>query len=145
MKLAIKGSRHPALTSTAEEVPEGANVRELIDSLWAVMYASKGIGLAANQVGVLDRVIVVHANGFKQEFINPVITKKYGGQLLSKEGCLSFPGVETKMLRNRHVIVEGFDRDWKPVKRKLKGLAAYCAQHEIDHLNGKTIIGGRAR
>lgn len=144
MKLSIKGSQHPALASIAEEVATGANVRELIDSMWDLMYSSKGIGLAANQVGVLSRVIVVHANGFKQEFINPVITKRRGGSALVSEGCLSFPGVKTKMLRSRHIIVEGFDRDWKPVKRKLKGLAAYCVQHEIDHLNGKTIISGRA-
>ncbi len=139
MKLTIKGSKHPALTSSAKQVEHGANINDLIDSMWALMYSARGIGLAANQVGILDRVVVVHANGFKQELVNPVITKSYGGKVTSKEGCLSFPGVQAKMLRSKQIIVEGFDRDWKPIKRKLKGLAAYCVQHEIDHLDGKTI------
>lgn len=145
MRLSIKTGKYPALSADAEAVEQGDNIKGLIDSMWQLMYSSKGIGLAANQVGVLSRVIVVHANGFKQEFINPVVIKSYGGRVLNKEGCLSFPGAEAKMLRSRHIIVEGFDRDWKPVKRKLKGLAAYCVQHEIDHLNGKTIISGAKR
>lgn len=140
MKLSLKGYQHPALKSIAKDVEEGTDVWELVCSMWELMYRSNGVGLAANQVGVLDRVIVVHANGFRQEFINPVITKRYGGRVTNKEGCLSFPGVLSRMMRSKQIVVEGFDRDWKPIKRKLKGLAAYRVQHEVDHLNGKTII-----
>ncbi len=140
MKLTLKSSMHPALVSTAILVEHGTNETKLLDAMWALMYSSKGAGLAANQVGILKRVIVVHAKGFKQEFINPVITKRYGGKTMSREGCLSYPGLEMRISRYKNIVVEGFDGNWNPIKRKLKGLAAYCVQHEIDHLNGKTIV-----
>jgi peptide deformylase len=134
----IKNGNSP-LSVVAEEVREGEDVSTLLDSMWATMYASKGIGLAANQVGELKRVFVMHANGLKQEFINPVITKSYGGKTTNREGCLSYPGVTVPVIRYKQVIVNAFDRKGKPFKRKLKGLAAFCAQHEIDHLDGITI------
>lgn len=108
--------------------------------MWQVMYHGKGIGLAANQIGETRRIIVIHAKGFKQAIVNPVITKSYGGKVMNQEGCLSFPGRTAKILRSKQIIVEGFDQDWKPVKRKLKGLTAYCVQHEVDHLNGVSCI-----
>lgn len=135
----IKTNRHPALTSIAKEIPKGESIHFLIGMMWDLMYRNKGIGLAANQIGELKRVIVIHANGFKQELINPVITKRYGGKVMNKEGCLSYPLLQVKVSRYKQVIIEGFDRDWRPIKRKLKGLAAYCAQHEVDHLDGITI------
>jgi len=131
-----------ALHTIAHEIPQhDMSVMLLIVDMWRLMYQHRGIGLAANQVGELQRVIVVHADSFKQAIINPVITKSYGGQTTSKEGCLSFPRLNVPMVRSRKIIVEGFDQNWKPIKRKLKGLAAYCVQHEVDHLNGITIAG----
>lgn len=103
------------------------------------MYQGRGVGLSANQVGELKRIIVIHADGFKQVIINPVIIKTYGGKSTQKEGCLSSPGLQVVKVRFKQIIVEGFDENWKPIKRKLKGLAARCVQHEIDHLNGVTI------
>lgn len=132
---------HPALRAAAAEVPFKTDVSWLIIVMWAEMTQGRGCGLAANQLGELDRVIVVHVDNFKQEIINPVITKRYGGKTTSREGCLSFPGITAPMIRDRQIIVEGFDRYWKPIKRKLKGRAAICVQHEVDHLDGVTIEG----
>lgn len=134
---------HPALHTISTDVMVGdRNMRNLVDAMWMLMLMNihNGIGLAANQLGITKRIIVVNVNGFKQEFINPVIVKRYGGQTTSREKCLSFPGISRPMIRHKQIIVEGFDRNWKPVRRKLKDLAAYCVQHEIDHLNGVTII-----
>jgi peptide deformylase len=127
------------LREHAEEIEQGEDVTELIASMYEVMCKERGIGLAANQIGVLKRVILISANGLNQEFINPVITKRYGGKHTAKEGCLSFPGAQVIRVRDKQIIVEGFDKNWKPVKRKLTGLAARCVQHEVDHLNGVVI------
>ncbi|MCP4342921.1 MAG: peptide deformylase [Desulfobulbaceae bacterium] len=134
-KLRYNGS--PALFSVAEEVSE--DVKELIADMWDVMYLHKGIGLAANQIGVLKRVIVIHCETFRQAFINPVITRRYGGKGLSREGCLSYPGIRVGVFRYKNIVVEGTDEKGAHIKRKLKGHSAYCVQHEIDHLNGVTI------
>jgi len=128
----------PALHTVCEDIPE-SNVNNLLDSMWATMYGQKGIGLAAPQIGETKRAIVMHVNGLKLELINPVITKMYGGKTTSKEGCLSYPNKRVSMLRYKQVVIEGYDRNWVWKKRKLKGLAAMCAQHEVDHLNGITI------
>lgn len=131
---------HPALHIASINVMAGdRNIDNLIDAMWMLMNMHKGIGLAANQLGITKRVIVINANGFKQEFINPIITKRYGGQAISKERCLSYPGISRSMVRHKQIIVEARDRNWKPIRRKLKDLTAYCIQHEVDHLNGVTI------
>ncbi len=133
---------HPALKAVATEVPQGLNFSSELGLMWNVMYNRHGIGLAANQVQFPAsglRLIVVHAGGFKQAFINPVITKRYGGKFTHREGCLSFPGVHVLVVRDKQIIVEGFDENWKAIKRKLKGIAAYTVQHEVDHLDGITI------
>lgn len=138
MKIHKQGS--PSLSAVCREVsPEAPHINLAINAMWETMYANKGIGLAANQVGLLDRVIIIDVNGLRQVFINPIITKKFGGTAMSREGCLSFPGVIVKKLRYKRITVEGFDQDWNPIVFKLKGLNAYCVQHEIDHLNGVTI------
>ena len=136
---AIRKSGDQVLHQTAKEVEMNADISWLIDDMWASMYKYRGIGLAANQIGELHRVIVVHANGLKMGIINPAITKRYGGKVSSKEGCLSFPMRQVPMIRDKQIVVEGFDESWNPIKRKLKGLAAYCVQHEVDHLDGITI------
>ncbi len=82
-------------------------------------------------------------NGFSKAIINPVITKTSGKLKLGKEGCLSFPGKRVDMKRDNIVVVEGFDEDWNPIKKKVRALSAFCVQHEIDHLNGITITGRR--
>lgn len=141
----IKTGSTLSLHVPAFEVASGEDVSALINDMWRLMYEHKGIGLAANQVGELRRVIVVHAKGFKQAFINPVIVRRYGGRKAEREGCLSFPGATVTKVREVQIIVEGFDQDWNPIRRKLKGLAARCVQHEVDHLDGKNITDAEER
>ena len=113
----------------------------LLHVMWTVMYKNNGIGLAAPQLGELHRVIVIDAGGFKQSIINPVITRRYGGKVTSKnEGCLSYPGKKRTIVRDKQIAVKGFDQNWKSIKFKLKGLAAIAVQHEVDHLDGITIM-----
>jgi peptide deformylase len=136
----IKTGNFETLTQVAAEVPHGEDVKAVIDEMWKVMLHNSGIGLAANQVGLLKRIIVVHTNGFTSAIINPVITKESGKLKLSKEGCLSFPGKNIDMKRDNIIVVEGFDENWNPIKKKVRALSAFCVQHEIDHLDGITIV-----
>ena len=116
------------------------DVSALLAEMLETMVDGDGAGIAANQLGHDKRVIIISADGFHQEFINPVITKRYGGKVLGKEGCLSFLGKECMVVRYRQVIIEGYTKDRKPVRRKLKGFTARVAQHEVDHLNGVTFL-----
>lgn len=127
------------LQTVCTPVAPGRYVQPLVAEMWRVMYEGRGIGLAANQVGQASRIIVVHAGGLKQAIVNPVITKRYGGRHTAVEGCLSLPGVQVRTVRAKQIIVEGFDPEWQPVRFKLKGTAARCVQHEVDHLDGITI------
>jgi peptide deformylase len=133
----------PALSEIAQPVPFGEEIGAIIEDMFQTMRQFGGIGLAANQVDVLKRVIVVNAAGFKQAFINPVIVRRQNGEQTAKEGCLSFPGLQVIKIRAMQIVVEGFDQNWRPVRFKLRGLAARVVQHEIDHLDGIT-IGDRA-
>jgi peptide deformylase len=142
MRELLRFGSDPALHTVCEDIPNNSSydVGSLLDSMWACMYGQKGIGLAAPQLGQTKRAIVMHVNGLKLELINPVISKLYGGKTTSKEGCLSYPGEKVNIIRHKQVVIEGYDRKWVWQKRKLKGLAAMCAQHEVDHLNGITIV-----
>lgn len=132
---------NPILHRLAHDVPIGDDVSELIEDMFQTMYDCKikAAGLAANQISVLKRVIVVDAVGLKIAIINPIIVKRSLGKVRSVEGCLSFPGEKITMIRDKMVTVKGFDENWKPIKLKLRGFAGMCVQHEIDHLNGITI------
>jgi peptide deformylase len=136
LKLNRQGA--PALYQVAQEVPQGTDRKQLIADMFETMTAYGGIGLAANQVDVLERIIVFKIGGFKRAIINPVIVDCKGGGT-SREGCLSFPGQTATKARARQITVRGFNENWEPVKFNLKQLRAYCVQHEIDHLNGVTI------
>ena len=136
----IYTDKHETLTQVAIEVPFMEDVSELVAELKTDLAKTTGIGLAANQVGSLKRVILMNCNGFMGIVINPVIEKYSGKTKVSKEGCLSFPNTPHKnMRRDNQVVVTGFDENWQPIKKKCKALTAFCIQHEIDHLNGLTI------
>lgn len=137
MRILTKGA--PELEKVAKEVPYGEDVSGLCLNMINTMTKARGVGLAANQVGVLKRIIVVRAPKFKGCIINPVITNHTSGYVVSKEGCLSFPGKLVDKKRHNKITVEGFNQDWEPVKVNVNGLTAFCLQHEIDHLNGITI------
>lgn len=117
-------------------------IRTLIDDMGETMYAAHGIGLAATQVDVHERLLVIDLSDTHDElqvFINPVITHR-DGEVVYEEGCLSVPGVYDKVTRAEHVIVEALDRDGKPFTLDTDGLLAICIQHEIDHLDGKVFV-----
>lgn len=139
LDIRLRKGDDPVLHKGAYPVPPNTDVRSVITAMWHVLTTNRGIGLAAPQIGVTSRIIIVAVDGLKLALINPKITKRYGGKISSKEGCLSYPGKQVTMVRDKQVIVQGYDEDWQPVKRKLRGLAAYCVQHEVDHLNGITI------
>jgi peptide deformylase len=130
-----------ALHSIAKEVKIGTDVCYTVSEMFKIMKQHKGVGLAANQVGLLERIIVVQHGGFKQAIINPVIVKAFGSKMSLRggEGCLSVPNFRKRAIRDGKIHVEGFNADWNPVHFKLSGDTAIIVQHEIDHLNGITI------
>jgi len=111
------------------------DIKRLIHSMSKLMYANKGIGLAAPQVGILKRVIIADIGGGLVSFVNPKILWKQGKEVMS-EGCLSFPGINLDIKRAKEIIIEGIDKKGKSVQIGLQGLLARVIQHEIDHLNG---------
>ncbi len=111
-------------------------ISELIDDMFDTMYEHYGVGLAAPQVGVLKRIIVVDVGDDPHVLINPRIIEADGSQT-GDEGCLSLPGKFGTVTRPMHVKVEGLDRDMKPVLLEGEGLLARDFCHEIDHLDGK--------
>jgi peptide deformylase len=117
-------------------------VRKLIDDMADTMYSARGIGLAATQVDVHERVVVIDITEEKSgvtAFINPEIIEKHGDTVY-EEGCLSVPGIYEQVHRAEGVTVRALDRDGKPFEIKTEGLLAICIQHEIDHLNGKVFV-----
>jgi len=110
------------------------------------MYAYQGIGLAANQVGFNNRVIIIAKNPEKFPnttpiaLINPVIQTRAKKKQTMREGCLSFPGQTTMRRRAASVRLIAYDLSGNKFSWKAKGLAAQCIQHEIDHINGKTMM-----
>jgi peptide deformylase len=117
-------------------------LRELIDDMLETMYAAKGIGLAATQVNVHQRVLVTDISEERNQpraFINPEILSRDGVET-SQEGCLSVPGYYDEVERAASVRVRALDRDGKSFEEDLDGLLAICVQHEIDHLDGKLFV-----
>lgn len=112
-------------------------IKELVDDMIETMHQKDGVGLAAPQVGVLKRVVVIDLYDDKGPYvlINPEIIKEKGEQEVD-EGCLSFPNKFAKIIRPSEVIVKALDRDGKEYKLKGKGLLAQAISHELDHLEG---------
>jgi len=113
-------------------------IDKLIDDMFYTMYDAPGIGLAAPQIAVQERVIVVDVSESKDEpiaLINPKVIQE-AGSITWEEGCLSLPGVYGKVKRPSDIIVEGMNRDGKIIQIEASELLAVCLQHEIDHLNG---------
>lgn len=118
------------------------DIRRLVDDMAETMYAAPGIGLAAVQINVPKRVVVIDVSETRralQVFINPEIVEHDGKQVF-EEGCLSVPGVFDEVERAQHIRVRALDRDGKPFEIEAEGLFATCIQHEIDHLDGKVFV-----
>ncbi len=119
-------------------------IRQLLDDMYDTLKAADdGIGLAAPQVGVLKRAIVIdlgeEGDGKVYKLVNPVITKRKGEQVC-REGCLSVPGVLGDVVRPKEVVVEALDENGNKVVIKAKDLFAIVLSHEIDHLDGILFI-----
>ena len=116
-------------------------IKKLVDDMFETMYKNNGIGLAAVQVGVLKRVIVIDIeNEGKFVLINPKIVSFSENKTIMQEGCLSVPDGQYSVERPERVVVEYTDLDGKVNKIETGGLLSKCFQHEIDHLNGHTIV-----
>ena len=111
----------------------------VLEEMLSLMYASRGIGLAASQVGISRQLLVVNAGGGPLKLINPKIVQVKGKEKM-KEGCLSVPDVEVSVARPFEVVLKALNQNGKPVEIRARGLLARVLQHEIDHLNGKLII-----
>jgi peptide deformylase len=133
----------PRLRQRAQEVERvDDQLRRLIDDMFTTMYQAPGIGLAATQVNVHKRVIVIDVSKDQDEpqvFINPEIRSKEGIEEMD-EGCLSVPGVYERVQRAERIAVRALNRDGKPFELETDGLLAVCIQHEIDHLDGKLFV-----
>ena len=146
--MAIRNLRYQGdeiLKKKSKEVPEedilGEKIQILIDDMIETMHKYNGVGLAAVQVGVLKRVIVIdlYDDNGPIVLINPVITKTKGEQEV-EEGCLSFPNEFAKVIRPTELTAEYIDREGKRMKVKAKELLAQAISHEVDHLNGELFI-----
>ncbi|NLD54388.1 MAG: peptide deformylase [Burkholderiaceae bacterium] len=119
------------------------DIRRLVDDMAETMYAAPGIGLAATQVDVHLRVVVIDVSEERNDlrvFINPEIVTKSEESKVYEEGCLSVPGIYDEVERPDRVTVRALDRDGTPFTLEADGLLAVCIQHEIDHLDGKVFV-----
>ncbi len=138
LKIELLGAE--VLRRRAEDVEgPGEELDRLIDDMFETMYDARGIGLAAPQVGISKRVIVVDVNEEGKEpfaLLNPRVVELGGQREKYEEGCLSIPGITAAVERPTTAVVEGLDRQGNPVRIEAEGMTARCLQHEIDHLDG---------
>ena len=143
--MAIRNLRYeddPILKKRSREIEIiDDKIKELAKDMMDTMHKWDGLGLAAPQVGILKRIIVIDLYEKDTQFIliNPIIVKQKGEQIV-EEGCLSFPNKFGKVLRPKEVIVEALDIEGKKIKIKAKDLLAQALCHEIDHLNGEVFV-----
>lgn len=151
MRLPVYLYGHPVLRKVAEPVAEGREgLKELVADMYATMYDSEGVGLAAPQIGRSERIVVIDADPFKDSFpecagrkltlINPEIEILDGDTISRDEGCLSLPGLSEKVGRVEHIRLRWLDEDFRPHEEEISGFLARIVQHECDHLEGKLYI-----
>jgi peptide deformylase len=133
----------PILMRKAAPIEEIDNkICEIAQKMLDTMYDACGIGLAAPQIGLSKRLVVMDATGQKtgeRVFINPQITEERG-ETIEEEGCLSFPDVMGKVKRSQYVTVTAYNLEGKKLEIKVEGLLSRVWQHEIDHINGRLFI-----
>jgi peptide deformylase len=143
-KLPILRYPDPRLHTVAKPVAEvDARVRQLVADMLESMYAADGVGLAATQVDVHERVIVIDTSEARDDprvLINPEIVARSDEMTFADEGCLSVPLVYDKVQRHAKVTVRALDRHGKPQEFEAEGLLSICVQHEMDHLMGKVFV-----
>ncbi len=135
----------PVLRQKADDVAAvDASIQQLIADMRDTMKAYSGVGLAANQVGIAERVLVVDVpiddrRRARHAFVNPVITSRSGSES-GEEGCLSIPGIWEEVTRAREIRIEGLDERGEAVKLEAEGYLARALQHEVDHLDGVLFV-----
>lgn len=133
----------PRLHTVATPVTEFDDaLRNLVRDMAETMYEAPGVGLAATQVNVHKRLVVIDVSEEKsalRAFVNPEIIARSGEQMC-EEGCLSVPGIYERVSRAERVTVRALDEHGKPFELDAEGLLAVCIQHEIDHLDGKVFV-----
>jgi len=143
-KLSILRYPDPRLHKVAAPVAQvDTRIQGLIDDMFETMYAAKGIGLAATQVDVHERVIVIDISEERNEpqvLINPEIIAASQEMVVGEEGCLSVPTIYDKLPRHSWVKVRTLDRNGKVREFEADGLLAVCVQHEMDHLRGLVFV-----
>jgi peptide deformylase len=149
MVLPIVAYGDPVLKKRASDIDKKyPKLDELIADMYETMYKSKGVGLAAPQIGLSIRLFVIDGSPFEEEevkdlkqvFINPVIHKEEGKLWKFNEGCLSIPTIREDVQRKEQLTIEYYDADWKHKKETFTGLAARVIQHEYDHVEGVLFI-----
>jgi peptide deformylase len=118
-------------------------VRRLVDDMLETMYAAEGIGLAATQVDVHERVIVIDTSDTRDRplvLINPELTARSAELMVGEEGCLSVPATFDRVERHARVTVRALDRDGHLLEHESEGLTSVCIQHEMDHLVGRVFV-----
>jgi len=143
-KLNILRYPDPRLHTVARPVPEvDEKVRQLVDDLLESMYAAEGVGLAATQVDVHRRVIVIDTSDTRDQphvLINPILVARSDEMVFGDEGCLSVPEIYDKVPRHARVTVRALNRAGETYDLEADGLLAVCIQHEMDHLMGKVFV-----
>jgi peptide deformylase len=117
-------------------------VQTLVEDMFETMYSQQGIGLAATQINIQQRVIVIDLSDKGNEplcLINPEILEKHDVEQM-EEGCLSVPGIYEVVQRAEHVTIKALNKQGEPFELEAGGLLAVCIQHEIDHLDGKLFV-----
>ena len=151
MLLPIYVYGQPVLRKVAEDIaPDYPNLKELIANMFETMAHAEGVGLAAPQIGLPIRVVVIDLDvlsddypeykGFKMAFINPHILEVSGEEVSMDEGCLSLPGIHESVKRGSKIRVTYLDADLVPHDEEVEGFLARVMQHEFDHLEGKMFI-----
>lgn len=151
MKLPVYLYGHPVLRKVSEEItPDYPELKQLLDNMYATMYASEGVGLAAPQIGRNDRIVVIDADpvaetfpecaGRKLTLINPEIEILDGEPVSRGEGCLSLPGLSENVSRIEHIRLRWVDENFESHEEEISGFLARIVQHECDHLEGKLYI-----
>ncbi len=141
---------NPILKKEALDIPEGENIQELIDSMFATMDRANGVGLAAPQINQGIRLFVIDSSlmlgeddeekGIRRAFINPIILDEYGDDYGFEEGCLSIPDVRAEIIRPEKLTIEYYDENWNLKEEEFSGMTARVIQHEYDHLEGILFI-----
>ncbi len=151
MKLPVYLYGHPVLRQISEDVaPDYADLKTLVDNMFETMYYSEGVGLAAPQIGLNHRIVVIDADPVAESFpecagrklvlVNPEIEILDGDPVSRAEGCLSLPGLSEDVRRVEHIRLKWVDENFQPHEEEISGFLARIVQHECDHLEGKLYI-----